>query len=138
MYELWCHFHDIHRGSFNRVKTRSNCSLLTKGLLLQEQKYNSTNMHLILLPLLLFTTLLVDQSDCFVTQLPECGRYRGNFSVRHDDKYFEVRRIQINFLVSIIFALLVRVGRSAFFFFFFTFNLSYVRKCSDNLMMIGI
>ena len=45
---------------------------------------------LIVLPLLFFT-LWFGQSDCFVTQLPECGRYRGNFSVRHDDKYFEVK-----------------------------------------------
>ena len=32
--------------------------------------------------------LLLDQSNCFVLQLPECGRYNGNFSVRHDDKAF--------------------------------------------------
>ena len=56
------------------------------------QRRQLTNMQglLVLLPLLFFT-LLLDQSDGFVTQLPECGRYRGNFSVRHDDKYFEVK-----------------------------------------------
>ena len=43
---------------------------------------------LILLHLLLLLFMLLDQSDCFVTQLPACGRYHGNFSVRHDNKYF--------------------------------------------------
>ena len=51
---------------------------------------------LIHLPLIFFTHLL-DQSNCFVTQLPECGRYRGNFSVRHDDQFFEVIKPFSNF-----------------------------------------
>ena len=42
--------------------------------------------------------------------------------------------VKIDFLVSIIFALLVRVGRSTFFFFFST--LSYLRKW--NALMFGI
>ena len=32
--------------------------------------------------------LLLDRSECFVLQLPECGRYNGNFTERQDNKYF--------------------------------------------------